>query len=92
MTDALTRTHDRVNAIGGGAKNGEQAIRNQVVNEVLAIIDAEIGEQECAVELLSDLLSLHHEREDIGGGPGFAARYRAAIERAESFLGLDDTP
>ena len=92
MTDALTRTRDRVNAIGGTPANPTEAARNEVVAEVLAIIEAEIGDQECAAELLSDLLSLHHEREAIGGGPGFAARYRAAIERAESFLGLDDTP
>ena len=91
MTDALTRTHDRVNAIGVPIVHDPiQAARNEVVAEVLAIIDAEIAGQECAAELLTDLVSLHYEREAIGGGPGYRARYCAAIERVEQFLGLDD--
>ena len=90
MTDALTRTHDRVNAIGGTPANPTEAARNEVVDEVLAIIENELADQESAVELLHDLISLYHEHAAIGGGPGYRFRLQKAIERAEQFLGLDD--
>ena len=89
MTDALNRARDRVNAIGGTPANPTEAARNEVVAEVLAILEDEIADQECAVELLHDLVMLLNEQAATGGGPNYYARWRAALQRAEQFLGLD---
>ena len=47
------------------------------------------ADQECAAELLHDLVMLLNEQAATGGGPNYYARWRAALQRAEQFLGLD---